>query len=125
MRLANVIAMTTGLSVLAAPPTAPPAPKPPLEIWGLGPDDQVEIDGASVTVKGGSTPRLFTGDPAAVNAPVLRELSPGKHEVTVRRVGCASRTFTVDMQGSHKRTVVFAPASIAHCGIPAPPPRAP
>jgi hypothetical protein len=123
---ANVLAFTTSIAfaLLAAPSTSSP-PRPPLEIWGLGPDDQLEIDGASVPVKGGSTPRVFSGDPSAANAPILRELTLGKHEVVVRRPGCATRTFAVEMAGAHKRTIVFAPASPAHCGIPAPPARAP
>lgn len=121
---ANVIAIASSIAfALLAAPNA--AAKPQLEIWGLGPDDQLEIDGAVVTVKGGTTARTFTGDPSAANAPVLRELAAGKHEVVVKRSGCAPRTQTIDVQGSLKRTLVFAAASGAHCAIPAPPPRAP
>ena len=121
---ANVVAIGVGLAVaLSAAPSA--NPRPPLEIWGLVAGDEVDIDGTSVPIKTGGVARSFAGDPAAVNAPLLRELSAGHHEVVVRRVGCAPRTFAVEMQGAHKHTIVFAPAIAAHCALAAPPARAP
>lgn len=97
--------------------------KVPLEIWGLEAGDEVTIDGTAVNVRSGGAPRPFVGDPAAANAPVLHELSPGRHELAVRRGGCAPRTFTVNLETPSKRAIVLEPEDPDRCALPLAPAR--
>ncbi len=103
----------------AAPPDAR---KVPLEMWGLETSDEVDIDGVRAAVRAGGGPRVFAGDPAAANAPVLQELSPGRHDITIRRPGCAPRELGIVVEGSTKRAIVFEPTDET-CAIPDAPPR--
>lgn len=98
-------------------------PKVPLEVWGLEAGDELTIDGAAVNVRGGGAARTFTGDPDATNAPALEEVTVGRHELTVRRSGCAPRTFTVVVETSSKRAVVIDPQPPERCSIPFAPAR--
>jgi hypothetical protein len=93
-----------------------------VEIWGVSSADRVEIDGAAVTPKG-APGRAFAGDPMAMNAPILRELAEGKHEVVIEREGCEPQRFTIDVQGSLKRSIVLAEPNLERCAIPLAPPR--
>ncbi len=95
----------------------------PLEIWGVAAGDELTIDGAAVNVHTGGAARVFTGDPDATNAPVLHEVSAGKHEIVVKRQGCASRSFTIAIEGTTKRTLVLEPLDAARCAVPFAPPR--
>jgi len=107
---------------LFAPASAAPT-RVSFEIWGVGGDDTITIDGAAVNVRAGGAPRVFQGDPDATNAPVLHELAPGKHEIVLKHVGCAPRTFTVSLEGSTKRALVLEPMDAARCAVPFAPPR--
>lgn len=103
--------------------TASAAPsKAQLEIWGVDATDELSIDGAKQSPKGGGA-RVFTGDPTATNAPVLLEVGNGKHEIVVRRAECAPRTFVVSVEGSTKRAIVFEKEDAERCAIPLLPPR--
>lgn len=93
-----------------------------VEIWGVSSADRVEIDGAAVTPKGAAS-RAFAGDPMAMNAPILRELAEGKHEVVIEREGCEPRRFTIDVRGSLKRSIVLTEPNAERCAIPLAPPR--
>lgn len=101
------------------------APRPALEIWGALPGDVIEIDGVATTIKAGTTPRPFEGEPLPGNAALTQEVSAGRHAVVVHREGCAVRTFSVEVLGTYKRSIVLTPTQATHCGLPAPPPRAP
>lgn len=115
-----VLAPVAALAVIV--PSRAAAPKVALEMWGLEAGDRVTLDGADLPVKGGAT-RIFLGDPTAANAPVLAEIAPGRHELAVLRDGCAPRTFSVDLQGQTKRSIVFEKADPAKCSIPTLPAR--
>ena len=110
------------VAVLATGSQAAPT-KVALEIWGLEAGDEVSIDGAPVNVRSGGAPRTFVGDPAAANAPVLHELSPGKHELAIRRGGCAPRGFTVNLETASKRAIVLEPEDPERCALPLAPAR--
>jgi len=97
--------------------------KVPIEIWGVESGDEVSIDGAPVTVRSGGSPRVFAGDPDATNAPVLHEVSVGKHEITVRRASCAPRTFVVSLESGSKRAIVLEPEDPERCALPFAPAR--
>jgi hypothetical protein len=118
-RLALAVAATA--TVVTASHAAPT--KVPLEMWGLEANDEVSIDGASVNVRSGGAARTFAGDPDATNAPVLHELTPGRHEITVRRGGCAPRDFTVTLESGSKRAVIFEAEDLERCALPLAPPR--
>ena len=98
----------------------PPSPSRPLEIWGLEPGDEVAIDGASVSVRSGGAPRIFSGDPDATNAPVVHELAMGKHELAIRGSRCAPRVFSIALATDPrtKRAIVLERIDAAHCAIP-------
>jgi hypothetical protein len=115
------LAVFGGLLALHRASAAPT--RAPLELWGVNAGDVVEIDGAATPIKSSGPPRAFTGDPLPGNAPFTQEVAPGKHAITVTRQGCAPLSFTVETQGAYKRSVVISLG--AHCGLPAPPPRAP
>lgn len=119
---ASVAACAAMAAVLAAVSQAAPT-KVALEIWGLEAGDEVTIDGAPVNVRSGGAPRTFAGDPDATNAPVLHELAPGKHELSVRRGGCAPRTFAVSLDTASKRAIVFEPEDPERCALPLAPAR--
>lgn len=116
--LVGVAVFAGALAVASAAP-----PRTPLEIWGVAAGDELTLDGAPVNVRTGGAPRVFTGDPDATNAPVLREVSPGKHELVLKRQGCAPRTFSITVEGSTKRAVVLDPSTTSRCAIPFAPPR--
>ncbi len=105
-------------AVASAAPT-----RVPLEIWGATAGDEITIDGAAVNVRASGAPRVFGGDPDATNAPVLHEVGTGKHEIAVKRQNCATRTFTITIEGSTKRSIVLEPLDAARCAIPFAPPR--
>jgi hypothetical protein len=112
-----LVAFTSG-GAPVRPATANAAPsKVQLEIWGVESTDEVSIDGAAQTPKGGGG-RVFSGDPNATNAPVLVEVTSGKHEIVVRRGECAPRTFVVNVEGSSKRAIVFEREDAERCAIP-------
>ena len=118
-RVAIALAVLTGaLAVASAAP-----PRVPIEIWGAAAGDEITIDGAAVNVRAGGAPRVFTGDPDATNAPVLHEVAAGKHEIVVKRAGCAARTFALTIEGTTKRSIVLEPMDPARCAIPFAPPR--
>jgi hypothetical protein len=110
-RLLALPALLVALTASAAPS------KVQLEIWGVEATDEVSVDGAAQTPKGGG-PRLFAGDPTATNAPVFLEVGNGKHEIVVRRAECAPRTFVVSVEGSTKRAIVMEKEDEARCAIP-------
>lgn len=114
---------SAGASLVALLSIAGAAPgRAIVEIWGVEPGDEVAIDGAPVTVKGGA--RAFSGDPTATSAPVVQEIAAGRHEIVVRMPGCASRTFAVDLSRG-KRVVILERGERTRCAIPlAPPARA-
>lgn len=121
--IAGALALVgVGLGVAGARSETTAPAKAPVEIWGVGSADHVEIDGAAVPVKAAAT-RAFAGDPTAMNAPILRELGEGRHEIVVEREGCEPRRFTIDVQGALKRSVVLVEPSADRCGIPLAPPR--
>lgn len=120
MKRIAIIAALLG-STLAIATAAPN--RVPLEIWGAAAGDEITIDGVAVNVRTGGAARLFTGDPDATNAPVLHEVTSGRHEVVVKRQGCAPRAFTVTIEGAAKRAVVLEPIDAARCAIPFAPPR--
>ena len=97
--------------------------KVPLELWGLDAGDEVTIDGVSVNVRAGGAPRAFVGDPDATNAPVLHEVTVGKHEIVVRRAGCAPRGFSVSIESASKRAIVLEPVDAERCALPTAPAR--
>ncbi len=114
--VAGALATIGGARVLASPLRAP------VEIWGVSAADRVEIDGAPITPKGAGA-RSFVGDPVAMDAPVLRELAEGPHEITVEREGCEPRRFTVEVHGTLKRSIVLSEPDPEGCAIPLAPPR--
>lgn len=116
-----LISATLGLAIVAARTEASPVTAP-VEIWGVGSADRVEIDGAAVVPKAASA-RSFVGDPMAMNAPILRELVEGKHVIVVDREGCEPRRFAIDVQGALKRSIVLAEPNPERCQIPLAPPR--
>jgi hypothetical protein len=116
-----ILALTVLGSTIAIASAAPT--RVPLEIWGAAAGDEITIDGVAVNVRGGGAPRLFTGDPDAANAPVLHEVNAGKHEIAVKRQGCATRTFTIAIEGTTKRSIVLEPLDAARCAIPFAPAR--
>lgn len=93
-----------------------------IEMWGLDAGDAVTIDGANVTVKSGG-PRVFAGEPEAIDAPVLAEVAAGKHEVVVRRGSCAPRAFSVVAEPNGRRVIVLEKEDPQRCAIPFAPPR--
>jgi hypothetical protein len=109
------------VALLQAAPMSPNSV--PLEVWGLEAGDEVTIDGVAVTVRSGGAPRSFVGDPDATNAPVLHEVSAGKHEIAVRRAGCAPRTVTVLVESASKRAIVLEPEDPDRCALPLAPAR--
>jgi hypothetical protein len=115
-----IIAALLG-STLAIATAAPN--RVPLEVWGASAGDEITIDGAKVNVRTGGAARVFTGDPDATNAPVLHEVSTGRHEVVVKRQGCAPRAFTISIEGAAKRSIVLEAIDAARCAIPFAPPR--
>lgn len=112
---------------LARPETpkggGPPSSGRPLEIWGLEAGDEATIDGVALNVRSGGAPRFFAGDPDATNAPVLHEVSPGKHELAIKRPSCAPRVFSLSLEGSTKRALVLEKIDAARCAIPFAPKR--
>jgi hypothetical protein len=94
-----------------------------LEIWGASSGDAITIDGAAVNVRAGGAPRVFAGDPDATNAPVLHEVAIGKHDIVVKRKGCADRVFTIHVEGTTKRSIVLESVDPARCAVPFAPPR--
>ncbi|MGZ3422578.1 MAG: hypothetical protein ACXWUG_17670 [Polyangiales bacterium] len=112
----RILALPALLVALTAVASAAPS-KVQLEIWGVEATDEVSIDGAAQTPKGGGG-RIFLGDPTATNAPVLVEVTSGKHEITVRRGECAPRSFVVSVEGSTKRAIVFEKEDPERCAIP-------
>lgn len=119
MKRIAIIAAVVAPFALASAAT----PRVPLEIWGASAGDEITIDGAAVNVRSGGAPRLFVGDPDATNAPVLHEVTPGKHEIVVTQKGCAPRSFSISVEGSTKRAIVLEPLDAARCAIPFAPPR--
>lgn len=116
------IGALAALGTLGAGRADPAGSRAAVEIWGVSSADRVEIDGAALTPKGAAG-RAFAGDPMAMNAPILRELAEGKHEVVIERDGCEPRRFTIDVQGSLKRSIVLTEPNLERCSIPLAPPR--
>lgn len=119
--LALLVSATLGLG-LAFARTDAASPSAPVEIWGVGSADRIEIDGVPAPAKAAAG-RTFAGDPMAMNAPILRELAEGRHEIVVERDGCEPRRFAIDVQGTLKRSIVLTEPDPERCAVPVAPPR--
>lgn len=120
MRRARVfVSIALGALVLGA---GAGASRSTLEIFGVGAGDAIEVDAHPIVVKTGVS-KAYAGQPLPGDAPAITELAPGPHEVTLHRDGCATRTFSVEVQGAYHRTIVVAPKVTARCAIPKMPPR--
>jgi hypothetical protein len=119
-----LVAVATPLAIAAlAGARSEAAPtRAAVEIWGVSSNDHVEIDGTAVPPKG-APGRTFAGDPMAMNAPILRELAEGHHEIVVEREGCEPRRFSIEVQGTLKRSIVMTQLDAERCAIPLAPPR--
>ncbi len=119
LRRAGWVALAIASPIAVA--LAAPQGKSTIELWGVEPGDAVTIDGAPVTVKSGA--RVFAGEPEAIDAPVLTEIMPGKHEIVVRRGACAPRAFSIVAEPNGRRVIVLEKEDPARCAIPFAPPR--